>query len=52
MRILIDNKSLAKNERFKKFMKNACIQVVSGAIAKEKLKHTQAAEKAHNARAK
>ena len=45
---LIDNESLAKNERFKKFMKGACIQVASGAIAKKKLKHTQAAEKTRN----
>ena len=52
MHVLIDNESLVKNERFKKFMKNACIQVASGAIAKEKLKHTQAAEKARNAQAK
>ena len=52
MRVLIDNESLTKDERFKKFMKGACIQVTSGAIAKEKLKHTQAAEKARNARAK
>ena len=52
MRVLIDNESLAKDERFKKFMKGACIQVTSGAIAKEKLKHTQAAEKACNVQAK
>ena len=52
MHVLINNESLMKNERFKKFMKGACIQIASGAIAKEKLKHTQAAEKARNTRAK
>ena len=52
MHVLIDNESLTKDERFKKFMKDACIQVASGAIAKKKLKHTQTAEKACNTRAK
>src|SRR5437667_5618457 len=52
MHVLIDNESLAKNERFKKFMKSACIQVASETIAKKKLKHTQTAEKTHNAQAK
>jgi len=52
MHVLIDNESLAKNERFKKFMKSACIQVASEAIAKKKLKHIQIAEKTHNAQTK
>ena len=52
MHVLIDNESLAKNERFKKFMKSACIQVASETIAKKKLKHTQTAEKTHQTQVK
>ena len=48
MHVLINNESLVKNKRFKKFMKNACIQVTSEAIAKKKLKHIQIAEKTYN----
>ena len=35
--ILINNEFLAKNKRFKKFIKNACIQTASEAQTKKKL---------------
>jgi len=47
MHVLADNESLEKNSRFRKFMKNACIQVASEAQIKKKLKHTQTAEKTY-----
>ena len=45
MHVLADNESLGKDPRFRKFMKDACIQVASGAQIKKELKHTQTAEK-------
>ena len=52
MHVLADNDSLGKDPRFRKFMKDACIQITSEVIVKKKLKHTQAAEKARNTQVK
>ena len=52
MHVLTDNESLEKNPRFRKFMKNACIQVACEAQIRKELKHTQTAEKTCQTQAK